>query len=133
VKIELSSMNVMEWVVWLALLTTILVGIGGLITNGWSFTTGLFWRIASFALPVFPVCLGAVTLLVCRLARYDNGSMDAFHPDSFMCGCLFIGTPVFIVVGFLFSLFAKGIRWAASATNIGLGVLWWLVMTHIKM
>jgi hypothetical protein len=126
-------MNFMEWGVWLALLTTMLFGIGGLIKNGWSFTTCAFWKIASFALPVFPVCLGAVTMLVCYLARYDNGSMEAFHPDSFMFGCFAVGTPVFIVVGFLFSIFAKGIRLIASATNIGLGVLWWLIMTHIRM
>ena len=131
--IDLRQMHFLEWVVWIIPVIVIGVALGGVFKKHWVFTSSRFWRLSCFVLPVLPLCLGVVTYGICKLIGYHNGRTEGFHPDAFAFGCFMLATPVYIVIGFLFSILAKGVRIFASVLNLCLGILWYVVATHVRM
>jgi hypothetical protein len=131
--IDLKRMHWLEWAVWLIPFIVIGAALGGLFRKRGSFTSSLFWRLTCFVLPILPMCLALVVYGICKLVGYDNGRLEAFHPDNFACGCFFIATPVYILVALVFSVFAEGVRLFASALNLCLGVVWFVAITHLRM
>jgi hypothetical protein len=132
-RIDLSQMHWLEWVVWFIPVIVIGVALGGILKKHWAFTSSLFWRLSCFALPILPMCLGVATHGICELVGYHNGRTEGFHPDNFAFGCFLLATPVYIVIGLLFSIFARGVRIFASVLNICLGILWYVAAAHVRM
>lgn len=107
----------LDWVYYLVPPITIAFALGGLLARGWSFTSSVFWRSSCLVLPIFPVSFALATI-----------SLD---PDA-LFGSIFFATPVYILIGLVFSAFAKGMRLVALAVNSCLGFLWMLAINTMR-